>query len=169
MLIIGQVQKHLLKVILEKEKNAFYSNKKVEQPRLFQEDSQSRVFQYSTEIIFLTKKEESEEEVNPETPLSREDFLKSLQTMEGGEEGDHSLIEEIAQQWKELSSKIRHACRLDFKFEADKYRVGTHSFRYTSGKNEMAWNTALKFIFNNVKKLISLQERIQSLEIAEHF
>jgi hypothetical protein len=162
-----QIQHKLQQIILEKEKSVFYSQKMKENPSLFQEQEKSFMSHF-TSFQKKTEKEESVEESTEASEISREEFIETLLKMESNQgRNNHKnlLIEEISNEWKEFSNKLKYNCKFDFKFEPDKYRVGSHSFRYTYNKNELAWNTALKFLFNNAKKLIMLQERVQSLEI----
>ena len=194
MLIMIQVKNQMQSIILDKEKEHFYSNKQKEHPSLFknpkfpesieEEQSADKVLdsEDATELDSeqpksakanlpsTPKSEFSEEELREilEQPVSKFQFLKDLQEIEKSSKMDLKeviMFDKITNEWKEKSSKFKQTCKFDFKFEAEKYRVGSHSFRYTYNKNEMTWNTALKCLFNNAKKLIVLQERIQSFQI----
>lgn len=160
-----QIHNKLQRLILDKEKSVFNSRKMIQNPSLYQEQSPAYSSSFSSEKTSITKNTITPTEKTEE--ISREEFLENVLSMESkeGRSNKNILIEEITREWKELSGKFRMSCKFDFKFEPEKYRVGSHSFRYTPGKNEMAWNTALKFLFNNAKKLIFLQEKLQSLEI----
>lgn len=169
-----QIHNQLQRLILEKEKSVFNSRKMMENPSLYQEYSSAFTSSFSSEKTSNTKNnkisggEEKKLENLETAEVSREEFLENVLLMESKQKRSNNqnlLIEEITRDWKEFSGKLRQSCKFDFKFEPEKYRVGTHSFRYTPGKNEVAWNTALKFLFNNAKKLIALQEKLQSLEI----
>ena len=161
-----QIQKQMERLILDKEKAIFNSRKMMQSPSLYQEQFSS------ISTSFISQKTKETEIKDNNNKVSRDEFLQNVLLIENnGKRSNHKnlLIEEITKEWKELAGKIRMSCKFEFKFEPEKYRVGSHSFRYTTGKNEIAWNTALKFMFNNAKKLIFLQEKMQSLEIFKEF
>jgi hypothetical protein len=162
-LILIEVQEHLQRLIIEKTKANFNIIHKIKTPNLYRQKKQVN---FNGGEIGETKASLQSQKMKEEAPgeVSREEFLKNLYEMEM-QGNDETVYEEVSKKWKEMSTKIRYDCRFDYKFNPDKYRVGTHSFRYTVGENEMTWNTALKFLFNNVKKLILLQEKLQSLSI----
>lgn len=146
-----QVREHLVRLILDKTKSNFNQSNKTKTPSLFR----GKAGGPSTNEM---------RGPGESGRVSREEFLNALNSLEQTND-EEVVIQEISKKWKEMSSKIRLECRFDYKFNPDKYRVGAHSFRYSVGENEMTWNTALKFLFNNVKKLILLQERLQSLHV----
>lgn len=164
------VHLELQNAILKKERARFYSQKRRRFPDFFDSPeprASAKPRRRRSDASHEAERLSGASDAEPCEEVSHADFEWEVQRLAQRSRGDASDFgaEEIGAQWKEVANKVRLSCRLDFKFEPDKYRVGSHSFRYTYNKNEVAWNTALKFLFNNAKKLIVLQERLQSLSV----